>query len=354
LWPQKVRTRLAATYAILFLAAGCALLALTYGLLASRLPAVSSSPKALHGSRILLECKQQPEQQIPNSLLARCKQAFAAGARAASQSQRAETLNSLLEISLIGLAITTVVSAALGWILAGRALAPVQAITQTARRAAQLQLGERIALTGPDDEVKELADTFDQMLEQLDAAFASQKRFIANAAHELRTPLTAMRTSIEVTLSKPNRTPEHLEAMAAKIRNYIERAQATIDALLTLAISERGAATHERVDIATAAEDALDAASPAIGHLNLSIDIALDRAPTSGDRVLLERMVGNLVDNAVRHNVADGWVSVRAGERDGTAFLEIVNSGPLVATETIPMLFEPFGRAEQRLSADQG
>jgi signal transduction histidine kinase len=357
LWPQKVRTRLAVLYALLFLAAGSALLALTYGLLASRLPTTGNSVNKAnqHNARLLALCKSQPAAKtVPDSILERCKAAFAAGASAASQNQRDATLNSLLAVSLIGLAITTVTSAGLGWLLSGRALRPVRAITETARRASELQLGQRLALSGPDDELKELADTFDLMLERLDAAFASQKRFVANAAHELRTPLTAMRTAIEVTLSKQSRTPEQLEAMAAKVRSSIERAQATIDALLTLAISERGPAIHEHVDLATATEDALDAAAATITRLDLTVDTALQPARAIGDRVLFERMVANLVDNAVRHNNAGGWIRVHTGERDAEAFVEIANSGPEVPAETIPLLFEPFGRAEQRLNPNAG
>jgi signal transduction histidine kinase len=354
LWPQRVRTRLAVLYAVLFLVAGSALLALTYGLLASRLPSGGNPVKALRNAPALAICKQRPENLIPSSLLAQCDLAYALGAKIASQNQRDATLSGLLVASLIGLAITTFASAGLGWLLSGRALRPVRAITETARQAAEMQLGARIGLTGPDDELKELADTFDRMLAQIDAAFASQKRFVANAAHELRTPLTAMRTSIEVTLSKPSRTPEQLEAMAVKVRNAVERAQATIEALLTLAISERGATQHEPVDLATATEDALDATATLIARLRLRVDSALQPAALAGDRVLLERMIANLIDNAARHNTPDGWIRVRTGERDRAAFVEIANSGPSVSSEAIPLLFEPFGRAEQRLNADGG
>jgi signal transduction histidine kinase len=348
LWPQKVRARLTLTYALLFLVAGAALLALTYALVASRLPAPRTSAKnvTLRFQPQLALCKQTPAAQIPASLLKDCKQAFAAGASAAAQNQRDQTL--------IGLGVVTLVSAALGWIVAGRVLAPVRAITETARRASELHLGERLALTGPEDELKELADTFDVMLARLDAAFASQKRFVANAAHELRTPLTAMRTTIEVTLAKPERTPEQLEAMASRVRASIERAQDTIDALLTLAISERGAATRELVDLATAVEDALDAAAPDIARLQLTVESTLDQAQTDGDPVLLERMVANLIDNAVRHNNRQGWIGVRTGESNGSTYLEVVNTGPFVPEASIPALVEPFGRAERSASPSEG
>jgi signal transduction histidine kinase len=200
----------------------------------------------------------------------------------------------------------------------------------------------------------ELADTFDEMLERLDRAFASQKRFVSNAAHELRTPLTAMRTAVEVTLSKPTRTPEQLEAMAAKIQRGIERSEATVDALLALAVSEQPPRSQEPVDLATATEDALETSSRAIAERNLTVEATLEPAPTRGEPVLLERMIANLIDNAVRHNQPRGWIRVHTTQRNGSTLVQIENSGPHVSPETIPTLFEPFARAEQRLNPANG
>jgi signal transduction histidine kinase len=344
-------------YAVLFLVAGLALLALTYGLLASRLPAPRYAGKALaiRNPKLAALCKLgAPPSGSKIPLLQQCKLAFAAGARAGSQNQRDQTLNSLLDIALVGLGAATLASAGIGWAVAGRAMRPVRSITETARRASELQLGERLALSGPDDELKELADTFDLMLERLDAAFASQQRFVANAAHELRTPLTAMRTAIEVTLSKPNRTPEQLEAMALRVARSIERAQATVEALLTLATSELGPAVAESADLATATEDALDAAAAAIAERGIKLEADLKPASAQGDRVLIERMIANLVDNAVRHNTDGGWISVRTIQQPDAAIFHIANTGPEVAQESIPALFEPFGRAELRLNPTEG
>jgi signal transduction histidine kinase len=339
-------------YALLFLVAGSALLALTYALLASRLPKPPPVAKQVltHKPELLALCKQG--KAGGPKVLDECRRAFAAGARAGSSSQRDRTLTGLLDASLIGLGVATVISAGLGWLVSGRVLKPVRSITDSARRASELELGERLALTGPDDELKELADTFDVMLERLEAAFASQKRFVANAAHELRTPLTAMRTAIEVTLSRPNRTQAQLEAMAIRVKRSIERSQATIDALLTMATSELGPQVEEPVDLATAAEDALDAASATIAERRLTIEAALEPAVTRGDRVLLERMIANLVDNAVQHNLPDGWISIRTGERTGSAVFEIGNTGPRISEDQLPTLFEPFARAQQRLPGD--
>jgi signal transduction histidine kinase len=245
-------------------------------------------------------------------------------------------------------------SAWLGWIVAGRALRPVHAITAAARRASEENLGERIALTGPDDELKELADTFDAMLGRLDAAFASQRRFVANASHELRTPLTVMRTAIDVTLAKPGRTPAQLETMAVEVRYAVDRAEALIEALLTLARSDRGAGPREWLDVAVLAEDALDAAAPAIRAHPVTVQAALQPTRALGDPVLVERLVTNLVDNAIRHNVPDGWVQVATGTCEGMAFIDVANGGPLIRAELVPSLFESFRRGDERAGSPDG
>ncbi len=262
--------------------------------------------------------------------------------------QRDQTLGHLVYYSLGALAVMAAASAWLGWIVAGRALRPVHAITAAARAASEENLTGRIALTGPDDELKELADTFDAMLARLDAAFASQRRFVADASHELRTPLTVMRTAIDVTLAKPGRTQAQLESMAAEVRQAVDRAEALIEALLTLARSDRGTGPREPLDVAVLAEDALDAAAPAIRARPVTVAAALRPGPALGDPVLVERLVTNLVDNAVRHNVPDGWVQVATGTRGGMAFIEVANGGALIPEELVPSLFEPFRRLSER------
>jgi signal transduction histidine kinase len=351
-WPRRMRTRLAVFYAVLFLLAGVVLLAVSYALMVSLLlPAATPAPKLLTPQdKALLGLCKPPPTSAP--LLAKCNRLIdvvGAGPKA-----RGDALAALRKASVIGLGVLAIAAAGLGWLVAGRALRPVRSITEAARRASELRLGERLALTGPDDELKELADTFDVMLERLDAAFTSQKRFVANAAHELRTPLTAMRTAIEVTLSKPTRTPEQLEAMAARVKRSVERAEATVEALLTLATSELGPAAQEAIDIATAAEDALDATQAAIDQREIKVEASLGPAVARGDRVLLERMIANLVENAVRHNNPGGWIEIRTSQQADGALFEIANTGPEVPVERIPILFEPFARAKQRLNSSDG
>jgi signal transduction histidine kinase len=345
---RPVRLRLALLYSGLFLLAGTALLAVSYGLVANSLGTTVPQGKALtlaESSAAQLKCKEfagTPQQtQV-------CKQESTAAAQeianAAARAQRANTLSHLLNFSAAALAIMAAVSALLGWIMAGRVLRPVHAITAAARRASEENLSERIALTGPEDELKELADTFDAMLTRLEAAFTSQRRFVANASHELRTPLTVMRTAIDVTLAKPERSPAQLEAMAAEVRQATDQAERLVEALLTLARSDRGAGQRAALDVAVLAEDALDAAGPAIEASELRVTSALEPGPTVGDPVLVERLVANLVDNAVRHNVRDGWIEVSSGRRNGSAFIEIANSGPKVPDSDVQSLFEPFRR----------
>ena len=358
LWPRRMRARLAVMYAVLFLLAGTVLLALTYTLLVSvLLPAPAGSKQVgPRTAQLLGLCKQSAapgQPRMSTSLLEECNRALAASGAGAG-AQRASELSALRGASVIGLGVLAIASAGLGWLVSGRALRPVRSITEAAKRASELRLGQRLALTGPDDELKQLADTFDVMLERLDAAFTSQKRFVANAAHELRTPLTAMRTAIEVTLSKPTRTPEQLEAMAARVKRSVERAEATVEALLTLAASELGPTAEEAIDLATAAEDALDATRAAIDQRHIKVDAALEPAPARGDRVLLERMIANLVENAVRHNNPGGWIGIRTIQQADSAVFEIANTGPSVPAEQIPTLFEPFARAKQRLNSADG
>jgi signal transduction histidine kinase len=356
---RPVRLRLTLVYSGLFLAAGAALLAVTYGLVAQSLsttpPPAAGSQASQYVDQALQACKSE---NLDPVAMAKCEnvaeQSLNGVSKASEEFQRSRTLAHLLDYSLAALAAIVVTSAWLGWIVAGRALRPVHAITAAARRASEENLGERIALAGPDDELKELADTFDAMLGRLDAAFASQRRFVANASHELRTPLTVMRTAIDVTLAKPGRTPAQLETMAVEVRHAADRAEALIEALLTLARSDRGTEPREPLDVAVLAEDALDAAAPAIRAHPVTVQAVLEPAPAVGDPVLVERLVTNLIDNAVRHNVPDGWVQVATGTRAGMAFIDVANGGPLIPPELVPSLFEPFRRLSDRAGSPDG
>jgi signal transduction histidine kinase len=357
---RPVRLRLTLVYSGLFLAAGAVLLAVTYGLVAQSLsttpPAAETSSQASqYLSQALQLCKERGLDPVG---LAKCENTAESSlngvSKASLEDQRTRTLSRLLDYSLAALAALVFASTWLGWIVAGRALRPVHAITAAARRASEENLGERISLAGPHDELKDLADTFDAMLGRLDAAFASQRRFVANASHELRTPLTVMRTAIDVTLAKPGRTPAQLEAMAVDVRQAVDRAEALIEALLTLARSDRGTGATEPLDVAALAEDVLDAAAPAIRARPVTMQAVLEPAPAEGDPVLVERLITNLIDNAVRHNDPGGWVQVATGTRNGMAFIDVANGGPLIPAELVPSLFEPFQRLTDRSGSPDG
>jgi signal transduction histidine kinase len=371
LWPRKVRLRLTLLYAGLFLVSGGALLGLTYGLVAVSLhssgtPTTRSHYYSEQQTKLKTICKTpyrgpgKPPQPRP-IVDAECKQIseYLAGARAGAQSQRDRALHSLLLYSLLGLGVMTMASGGAGWLVSGRVLRPVRAITDTARRASEQHLGERIGMTGARDELRELADTFDAMLDRLDSAFAAQRAFVANASHELRTPLTIMRTAIDVTLAKPGRTQAQLEDMAERVRLRIEMAERMIDGLLTLAVSDQGAASREFLDLSALAGDALETAAPGIGRLGLTVLTELGPAPTAGDVKLLERMVWNLVDNAVRHNEPGGWIRVTTGVVSASAgpeqaFLRIANSGAAVPAGSMAAIFEPFRRLAGRTGSQDG
>lgn len=275
---------------------------------------------------------------------------------------RADTLGALLGWSLLTLGVAVALAGALGWVVASRALAPLHRITATARRVADDSLHRRIALAGPRDEIRDLADTFDAMLERLDRSFDGQRRFVALASHELRTPLTITRTVLEVALDDPA-APAETRALGERLLGVNARHERLIDGLLTLAVAEQAPTTAERADLADLADLARTVVAQAAGEAEragVRVDLDLGAAPVTGDPLLLERLVQNLVDNAVRHNAPGGFVTVRtgparggagvgggAGAGDGAApggVAEVVveNSGPVVPPDAVPALTEPF------------
>jgi signal transduction histidine kinase len=254
-----------------------------------------------------------------------------------------------LEFTLAGLGLGTVLAAGLGWAVSRRVLRPLTAVTTAAQAASQDNLDRRLALDGPHDELKELADTFDAMLARLEAAFASQRRFVANASHELRTPLTEMRTLIDVTTARPAASAAQVEPVLAAIGAAVDKSEELIEALLTLARSDRGPGPAELVDLPTAVEDAIDLIGPAAAAARqIQIGTALHDAQVTGDRVLLERLVSNLIDNAVKHNVTGGWVLASTRTEAGIAELTVANGGEHIPPGQVTGLFEPFRRLSGR------
>src|SRR4051812_46322413 len=252
----------------------------------------------------------------------------------------------------IALVAMTGLSVLLGWALAGRMLRPLQRITATAKRVSQDNLDERIGLEGPRDELKELADTFDGMLGRLSGAFASQRRFVANASHELRTPLTVIRTELEVALADPDATTGDLRAMAETVRDATLATERLIQALLTLARSDGGVSRRDPVDLAEGARLAVEQTAAEAAIRGLDVHSALEPAPVGGDRRLLDRLVANLVENAVRHNRDGGMVEVRTASVAGRSTVEVRNDGEVVPPDAVPSLLEPFQRLDRGARGD--
>jgi signal transduction histidine kinase len=243
------------------------------------------------------------------------------------------------------------------YLISGRALRPLHQVTATARRHSTATLDQRIGHVGPDDEVKELADTFDAMLDRLSAAFGSQQRFVANASHELRTPLAVMRTEIDVTLADPDATVAELRRMGTVVRAASDRANDLIEALLLLARTEAQAGRLDRqtpVDLAAGVRATLAAVSAQVEGLQLSVLTDFRPALVVGDPNLLERLAGNLVENAVRYNVRGGRLSIRTGTEGGRVYLTVANTGPEVPAAEVPGLFEPFRRGGRERTGTRG
>ncbi len=265
--------------------------------------------------------------------------------------QRNADLSRLLVASWIVLALTTVLSAVLGWFVAGRVLAPLRAMTAGARSISAGNLDRRLALTGAHDEFKQLGDEFDGLLGRLQSAFEAQRRFVANASHELRTPLTVDRTLLQVTLADAGASVESLRAACEELLASGREQERLLDALLTLASSERGIDRHVRVDLAALAAAVADAAAAGAATRSISIRAELEPAPSTGDPALLTRLIANLVDNAIRYNHPGGDVRLRTGLDGDWAVLSVANTGPPIAADA-EALFEPFVRLAQTRPAE--
>jgi signal transduction histidine kinase len=343
----SARSRLTLLYTSLFTLGGAALVLITYLLVAHTLHSTTAT-RIPRGIQQALERCLQAAQTGGAGVMQKCAAVYASGVQAGASAQRSTTLTHLLTYSLLALAGATLLAAAAGWIVAGRILRPVHRLTAAARAASEQDLSQRIALQGPRDELRELADTFDTMLERLDRAFTSQRQFIANASHELRTPLTVMRTAMDVVLAKPEPTREELVSMAADVRQAVDHCERLIEALLVLARNDQARALTDPLDLAAVAEDALEGRTAS----GITTTATLDEAPVTGDQVLLERLVNNLLDNAERYNIAGGTVTISTATHDETSVLRVVNTGAVVPADMVERLFLPFSRLDDRTRHD--
>ncbi|MEE1760745.1 MULTISPECIES: sensor histidine kinase [unclassified Streptomyces] len=350
-----IRIRLTLLYGGMFLIAGILLLSIIY-LLAAQAVNTGNAPlfKIVGGTDISVTSEKCPAVDAGSTNVRLSD--FNAAISACIDAQRQVALDTLLSRSLLALLGLAVIAFAFGYAMAGRVLAPLGRITRTARAVAGSDLSRRIELDGPDDELKELADTFDEMLERLQRAFTAQQRFVGNASHELRTPLAINRTLLEVHLSDPN-APTELQQLGKTLLATNERSEQLVEGLLLLARSDNQIIERKPVDLAEVASRAIDQVRSEADAKK--VEIRGERAPAvvQGNGVLLERIALNLVQNAVRYNVqgAGGWVEVTTELQHGHALLVVTNTGPVVPAYEIDNLFEPFRRLRtERTGSDKG
>ncbi|MDR8412694.1 HAMP domain-containing histidine kinase [Nonomuraea sp. 3-1Str] len=349
--------RLTLFYGALFLLSGACLLAVTYALVVHSTSAVVLDGQDGH---LIGAADGAPDDGhhllgIPEGLTADQVQAQADHMRTRAVRQHEAELRSLLTQSAIALAIMSVVSIVLGWIVAGRVLRPLRTITRSARQISATSLHARLALTGPDDELKELGDTFDELLGRLEASFTAQRQFIANASHELRSPLARQRTVVQVALSDPGAHADQLRLVCERVLSANAQQERLIEALLTLARSEAGLDHYEPFDLADITDHTIHTHRPEADRRGIRLDATLDSSPAAGAPRLVERLVTNLVDNALRHNAPSGTVHVTTSLSNGGAVLTVVNTGPVIPESEIDRLFQPFQRAgTARASRDSG
>jgi signal transduction histidine kinase len=372
----SVRLRLTVLFASLFLASGAGLLGITYGLLShanndiisvrvdSGAPLVGSGPAVSgpvgagpvgsgsvgagpvgSGSVSSAACGSfigLPGTADPGGLASPAD--LQAQATQCATQTRAREDDALLLYFGIALGIMVVVAAALGWFVAGRALRPLRRITEAARRISATNLHERLAIEGPDDDLRELADMIDGLFARLDASLHAQRQFVANASHELRTPLARSQTLLEVALRNPDASPRSLRAACERALAAGAEQERLIEALLILARGQRGLARREPADLAAITRDVLAGRGEQIAARDLTMEVTLTPGLLGGDAALVERAVANLTDNALRHNVPGGTVWVTAGSDDGRAFLTVANTGEEIPPEAVDRLLLPFQR----------
>jgi signal transduction histidine kinase len=343
LWlPRRTaRLRLTALYGGLFLGCGSILLAVTYVLVEQAIdpPDFCGRLRQLASAPVVDACSQRRSTQLATVL---------------AKEIAGSDLRQVLIQAPAALAIVTALALALGWLVAGRMLRPLTTITAAARRISASNLHQRLALHGPDDELKALGDTLDDLFARLEAAFEAQRHFVANASHELRTPLTRERTMLQVALDDPGTATETWRNTALDVLASNAEQESLIEALLALATSEGGLDRREPVDLAAITCEVLLARRPEASRRGLRVQTAIQPAVLDGDPLLTERLAANLIDNAVRHNVPDGSLTVTTAARDGRATLSVSSSGLVIPPAEVGRLFQPFQRLNPRDTPNGG
>ena len=337
---RTARLRLTVLYGgAVFLACGATVLAFTYVLY------------SLLGERSLpVQSLYKNGKLIGSSTIQSAK----AGVSVAGLGEVTFDREQLLITSGIALAVIAVAAVAIGWFIAGRVLRPLSTITAAARRISASSLHERLGLRGPDDELKELADTLDSLFARLEASFESQRRFAANASHELRTPLTRERTLLQVTRADPAASTDTWQAVSQELLAANAEQEHLIEALLTLASAEGGTGERQPADLAAITTAALAAARPEIFRNDLNVHADIQPAGLNGDPLLVQQLAVNLIENAIRHNIPGGDIQVSTKSIDGGAVLSVTNSGPLIPATEVSRLYQPFQRFGPRLARRDG
>jgi signal transduction histidine kinase len=355
---RTVRLRLTLLYGGLFLVSGAALLAVTYALVVHNTQGFIFTGQNGHVGTVVESPKRAaqgpPAEQrfsvsgrAPSGAATLTPQEMQAEAdRLTTQARRQHSgvLHQLLVQSAIALAAMALVSLALGWLVAGRVLRPLRTITAAARDISATNLHQRLALDGPPDELKGLADTFDALLARLETAFQAQTRFVANASHELRSPLARQRTVAQVALGDADATVESLRAAHERVLASGAQQERLIEALLTLTRGQAGVERREPFDLASVTDQVVLARVAEAQRGQVDMRAALAPAPAAGDPRLVERLITNLVDNALRHNAPGGSVEVATRTEAGRAVLSVINTGPVVPTAAVGELLQPFKR----------
>ena len=332
---MSIRARLTLLYGLLFFVAGLMLLVLLYAMLVRALdPAVPLRPFVERAREQTQEIREQDDNRPIEEQLADAR-----------SDERRSALRQVRVRGMLALVVTGGVALVLGWVVSGSVLSPIRDITLHAQQANAKTLDQRIGLAGPDDELKELADTIDGMLERLQDAFESQRRFSAEASHELRTPLAIMRAEADVALASPDAT-ERETALARSIIQAVDRSERLVDALLALARSESSLRDRDVVDLAELVGNVVGEQVIAADQAGIELDLTLDPAVVNGDRALLWRLAGNLIENGIRHGVRGGWLNISVGINDGFAELKVANNGQTIPPEQVERLFRPFEQGD--------
>jgi signal transduction histidine kinase len=354
---RTVRVRLTILYGLMFMICGALLLAISTGVAVGSSSVSVSHPNPA-GATHPISALAKADAQV-RALQARVGQ-LQAQAQADNQSNQHQLSHVLFMSSLIALAIMTVISLIVGWLIAGRALRPVREMTAAAQRISEDNLDERLAVRGPKDELKQLGDTIDGLLERLEVAFSAQRRFVANASHELRTPLTTMRAALDVAVAKPEPEPAPPQtiALAGRLRTELDRVERLLEAFLVLARAQhRSLPGRAILPLDYIVGSALADQAAAIRAMDLTVQDTSGEggAWVAGSQALLTRMVENVVDNAVCHNSPGGWIAIKTRARDGRAQLIVENGGQVLTQLQVDQLTQPFRRLEaDRIGTDKG